>query len=325
MVKTVPAGILTTLVLAVGAAPSVAAGTDRSDFALGLSSQVPGTATGMTIDARYYAAGDRDAKPPPIRRVVVALPEGTRLNTAATPHCTATDEQLRLLGRAACPDGSEVGRGTVTAITGFGAPVDPVRADATVFNGGDELIELVSFPGTPITAGIDRLHIDGSVLSGEPPTTPGGPPDGQTTIRQVEFTIPAVESSAGSLITTPALCPPTGVWTSHGTFSFGDGATTSVPATTPCAPRSEPELRLTRRCGAGGRLHMTLHGDIAAVRDVSFKLGKRLVRRATQAPFARVLDHRTLARTGADRLRAVAYLHRGGRTILARGLPRCGA
>lgn len=101
-------------------------------------------------------------------------------------------------------------------------------------------------------------------------------------------------------------------------------ATGTCPAGSDAAP---PRLRLTRRCVGGGRLRMDLVGDVGAVRDVSFKLGRRLVRRDTRARFRQVLDRRTLARTDARRLRAVAYVRDGtpARTILSRSLPRCGA
>ena len=89
---------------------------------------------------------------------------------------------------------------------------------------------------------------------------------------------------------------------------------------------SQPELALTRRCIGDGRLRMNVVGDEEAVRDVNFKVDKRLVRRDEAAPFEQVLDRRTLARTRATRLRAVVYLAGPGteRAILERPLPRCG-
>lgn len=94
----------------------------------------------------------------------------------------------------------------------------------------------------------------------------------------------------------------------------------------PVPAAAAPELRLTRRCVGAGRLRMTLTGETGAVRDVNFKLDKRLVRRDTEPAFERTLDRRTLADTSARRLRAVVYLRGPGsaRTILARDLPRCG-
>jgi DNA-binding beta-propeller fold protein YncE len=89
-------------------------------------------------------------------------------------------------------------------------------------------------------------------------------------------------------------------------------------------PGGEPELRLSRRCTRDGRVRAVLGGDVAAVRDVSFKVGRRLVARDTEAPFERVLPRGATRRSRA-RLRAVAYLHSGDpfRVILSRTLPRC--
>jgi sugar lactone lactonase YvrE len=86
-----------------------------------------------------------------------------------------------------------------------------------------------------------------------------------------------------------------------------------------------PELRLTRRCTAGGRLRVALRGDVDRVRDVSFKFAKRLVVRDADAPHTRTIGARTLRSTRARSLRAVAYLREGEplRLILSRTLPRC--
>lgn len=89
---------------------------------------------------------------------------------------------------------------------------------------------------------------------------------------------------------------------------------------------AEPELALTRRCIGDGRLRMNVVGDETVVRDASFKVDKRLVRRDDEPVFEQVLDRRTLSRTRATRLRAVVYLDRpdSERVILERPLPRCG-
>lgn len=90
---------------------------------------------------------------------------------------------------------------------------------------------------------------------------------------------------------------------------------------------AQPPLALTRRCTGDGRLRVRLTGELDAVRDTNFKLDRRLARRDTEPPFEQVLSRRTLARTDARRLRAVAYLDRPGseRVILSRSLPRCAA
>jgi pimeloyl-ACP methyl ester carboxylesterase len=84
------------------------------------------------------------------------------------------------------------------------------------------------------------------------------------------------------------------------------------------------ELRLTRRCVAGGRLRAALAGDVDAVRSVDFKLGRRLAGREERPPFAFTLGRRAVRRARGSRLRAVVSLaDSGGRVALARTLPRC--
>ncbi|MBA2348454.1 MAG: DUF3089 domain-containing protein [Solirubrobacterales bacterium] len=89
---------------------------------------------------------------------------------------------------------------------------------------------------------------------------------------------------------------------------------------------TEPDLRLTRRCVGQGRLRVRLEGpDAELVRDVNFKLGKRLAARDTAGRFEKTVRPRDLARTRSKELRAVAYLTAGPpRVIAERSLPRCG-
>jgi len=94
--------------------------------------------------------------------------------------------------------------------------------------------------------------------------------------------------------------------------------------TADCPP---PQLRLTRRCLSAGRLRVGLAGDVDAVRDVDFKLGRRLVRRDVSEPFAGTVGARVLKRARRVPLRAVTYVDwpSSARVILSRPLPRCGA
>lgn len=102
-------------------------------------------------------------------------------------------------------------------------------------------------------------------------------------------------------------------------LAVGDGPKHIEPGRIPMG--DEPSLRLRARCARGGRVRAELTGEVVAVRDVSFKVGRRLVARDTEAPFARTFRP---GRSGG-RLRAVAYLHSGDpfRVIRSAPLPRC--
>jgi hypothetical protein len=220
-------------------APALADKGRRADLEIGLTSRSPGAPTGFSLHAALHAEGDPDAKPPPIRSAVFRLPDGVRLDTTAVPQCTASDDELRLFGSSACPADSELTVGRLTADTGFGPPVDPIAGDDHVFNGKGQIIEVITAPGTPLSPGFDRLTISGSTLTAHPPTTPGGPPDGETAIRSIDFAIPV----RGSLITAPPACPADGRWTSSATVGFADGTSETVGSATACTPRSAERRR----------------------------------------------------------------------------------
>jgi hypothetical protein len=203
----------------------------RADFSLGFSTKSRSAPTALVLQIVYKApGGDPNAKPSPIRKVVIRAPSGTRFHTAAVARCDASDDELRAEGTGACPSGSRIGAGKLAADTGFGPPIDPVEGDLTLFNGGGEVIEVVTAPGTDRVLGTDRLKITGSTLTGHPPTTPGGPPDGETAVRRIDFTI---ERKTG-YVTTPRTCPRSRRWVATGTFGFKDGAEETLRSRTAC-------------------------------------------------------------------------------------------
>jgi hypothetical protein len=285
-----------------GTAPATTG--SRADFDLALSPAKPAATAELTLHVRYKAAGDDEAKPSPIRKVVVAAPPGTRFNTDATANCDATDDQLMAQGSGACPPESRIGAGKLTADTGFGPPADPVAGDLTLFNGGHSVIEVVTAPGTDRTVGIDRLEIAGSTLTGHPPTTPGGPPDGETAVRQIDFTIDA----ATRFVTTPAACPASRVWTSTGTFGFADGAEETLASATACKPAKRASAaRLTvaptsPRVGRPIRFRARVEGAAAScTRGATVRIGGR---RARTGPGGRARLTVTVHRPGAHRATA---------------------
>jgi hypothetical protein len=271
----------------------------RSDFDLGFSSSSPGTPTGVTFHVVYKAADDPNGKPSPIRKVVVATPAGTRFNTGAVAKCEAGDEQLRAQGSRACPAESRIGTGKLTAITGFGPPIDPVNGDLTLFNGPDQVIEVVTAPGTDRVVGLDRLSIDGSTLTADPPTTPGGPPDGETAVRQIDF---IVEEATG-YVTTPPRCPASRRWTSTGTFGFADGAEETLASETACKPGARLTIVPTRaRLGRPTSFTARVEGATSAcTRGATVRIGGR---RARTDAGGRVTMTVTVHRAGAHRATA---------------------
>jgi hypothetical protein len=230
----------------------------RAELQMGLSTRTPGSAAGASFDVLYRHPDDPERKPPALKQAAFELPAGTRFDGAAVPQCHASDDELQSSGRDACPASSRVGDGAFTAMTGFPG-ADPVDTDTTLYNGGDQIIELVTFKGSGVAAGLDRLSIRGNALVAHPPATPGGPPDGRTVPREIRATIPA----RGAFITAPVSCPAGGTWTSRGLFEFADGGRAVVTSTSPCDPgRARPRqarcsLRVApRRVRAGRRVRI---------------------------------------------------------------------
>jgi hypothetical protein len=225
---------LTAAVACVPAAAARAATTPRGDFRLDFGVHKPGKATTLELHIRYKGR-DPAGKPSPIRHIVMRAPAGTRFDTTALPRCTAYDEQLRADGDSACPPGSHLGGGQLTAITGFGPPVDPFATDVSIYNADSSFVEIVKdrTSGRPLAT--DRFQIRGSTWIGNPPATPGGPPDGQTAVRDVDFTY----APKAAWAITPARCR-TGRWRTSATFTYADGVTTTIRDSIACTRRRPP-------------------------------------------------------------------------------------
>jgi hypothetical protein len=244
--------ICSSLVATLAAAAPALAG-ERADFAWRFAEAKPGVPTRWSLHLLYKAPGDPDAKPYAIRELTLRPPAGTRFNLASHPACAASNEQIQLLGDAACPAESRVGSGRLTVMTGFGAPLDPYPTDVSLWSTREGLIEVVKDPTLGTVLAIERLRVVDSALTAQPVVVPGGPPDFKIAAREIDWDV-----TSASWLTTPASCPAGGQWTSSGTFRFDDGATVTESSSTPCAaPRAAAQAKKkrkrARRCGPGRR------------------------------------------------------------------------
>jgi hypothetical protein len=257
----VAAGLLTAIGLGPASATAEAAGQVDGRFVL--TTRAPAAPTGLHVRAFFRRAGDPNGKPPPLRSAVIHGPAGLRFDTTTLRQCTASDPEIQARGADACPRASRLTIGSFAGITGFGPPLDPVLGDDHVFNGPRQLIEVITGQGRPAqTIVVDRLTINGSTLTAHPPRAPGGPPEGEGSVRSLEFRIPVRTAVGKSLITTPPACPSVGHWTTTATYSFGDGSTYTTVGKLPCAGPGRGDqrrLRLAvrpRRVRAGRRVRL---------------------------------------------------------------------
>jgi hypothetical protein len=221
------AGVAAALLAAPGTANAQGS---YGDFGLNFGTTTTGTEAKPTLAIAYRNPDDPNGKPPAIASAVFRLPEDTRIDTAAVERCTATNDQIQASGPSACPPGSRVGSGTLTAVTGAGPPADPVAGDVTLFNGADEIIEVVTVPGTQTVAGMDRLSVKANVLTAHPPAIPGGPPDGRTAVKDIK-----VKIDHSNYVTTPRECEVPG-WAYSASYEFANGAKQEVSHRHDCKP-----------------------------------------------------------------------------------------
>jgi hypothetical protein len=279
----------------------------RADLAMGFTTRSPGAPTGLNLAVEYKNPSDPAAKPPALEAAEFDLPAGTRIDQSVVPKCTASDEEIQARGRNACPPETMIGTGRLVAITGAGPPVDPFDGESLFFNGDGEIVEIVVVRGSDASAGFDRIGVAGSKLTAHPPALPGGPPDGSTAIKRVELTVPAPPAGARPYLTTPGACPPDEFWRGSGSFRFGDGGSTTVPAPVPCTAAASRKLRLhvsPTTVLAGHRAQLRVRVSSAAAgcaAGASVRLGRA---RAVTNTSGRAVLHKFLSRSQLVTVRA---------------------
>jgi hypothetical protein len=227
-------GVVLAIVGGVDAA--AAAASERLVAELKLTSHRPNQPTGATLHLVWPK--DENGKPKTQKVGVFRPPAGTRINEAAIPACTATDAELRAQGGAACPDGSALGPGRVTFVSGIGSPLDPVTLDNDWYHAPGQLIGLFHPPGSsmPIIA-VNRVDIQGSAFVARPALPPGYPPGSKTAPKQSDQEIYGMSTTGGAFLTTPPRCPRSGRWVSHAKMIFEDGSVERATSVTRCKRR----------------------------------------------------------------------------------------
>jgi hypothetical protein len=202
----------------------------------------PSTSAALGYAARYHSATDPSGDPPALRRLVIELPAGTRIDTSVPGRCTATDSQIQFEGESACPPSARIGTGQATAkILGLGT----ATFDTVIYNAKDEMLELIKSGGRVLS--VVHTYVHGRTLDGPIPTClaggqpPAGCPFDQVTLLANHLQVFPVSVGRGTAQrnygTTPPSCPPSGRWQAPVTLYYGDR---SVDRVTPEAPCTQP-------------------------------------------------------------------------------------
>ena len=215
-------GIVSTLtVAAVAAAAPVAHAGARADYKQMFTTPVPGASTGTDTQILYKNPSDPEAKPIAVRQERFTFPRGTRYDEGVVPDCTATDVEIMLFGRSACPEESWTGGGQGdTMMTGFqGAREMPIDVDGWDDHGDTRLFGRDHQSGIGF---VTRAHREGQVITVEVPPSPGAPSDGAA-LRFVHNVFAPRSLGRRAYIRTPRRCPSTGFWRFKAAFTFADG------------------------------------------------------------------------------------------------------
>ena len=194
-----------------------------------------GAPSGFTFSGAYHAAGDAQADPRYMRRIVFYNPPGTRYDTSVPDRCTASDLELETQGPAACPPGSVLGKGS-----GGGRIAGTFAGSFDVFllNNADQQV-LVTRTPLSWTVSRGRIHPDGSIEYASPTCRPsndppGGPVDDALQLR-ASMNVPAYVKASRSYITTPPTCQASGQWETPIKYWWADGTQDTVLTEQPCA------------------------------------------------------------------------------------------
>ena len=198
-----------------------------STVALTYSSKDPGSPSGFDSFATFSDPGEPSGKPKELFRIRVGFHPGTRIDTAALPRCRASDIDVRILGLRACPARTRLGIVHAEGVISTGLHFNPV---GHLFNARRAIIVVVTVDGRYITSFRDDLTRDTLTVNFRIPP-------GISLIRFKPHIPRHFRKLAGkrrAYMRTPPSCPATEVWTTTVLFSYRDGSTQQLSATTPC-------------------------------------------------------------------------------------------
>jgi hypothetical protein len=197
----------------------------------------PNVSASLNYAARLHAAGDPKGDPPALRRLVIQLPPGSRVDTSVPPRCSASDDEIRLVGESACPLSARIGSGEATVKTIGGGTS---TYETVIYNAEDDMLELIKSGDRVIS--VVHTYVRGETLVGPVPTclTGGNPPEGcpsdQVTLIANSLHVDRMNVGPRRYGVTPRRCPKSRRWSTPVRLEFGDGSVETLVPHSPCKP-----------------------------------------------------------------------------------------
>jgi hypothetical protein len=191
----------------------------------------------------HYSGGEFGA-PSPVRKAVLRLPRGLRMNIPSLRDCTRA--HLQAHGAKGCPARSQIGSGHAIADVHAGSELEREEATVWAFLGplqnGNPTIEILGQGYTPLD---QRVVVTGTVLPDKAPygeelvmsipPIPTIPLEPDASMVSFSLTIGGTRFQAHNpnTVIVPSRCPADG-FPFAADFSYADGSTGSTTTTVPC-------------------------------------------------------------------------------------------
>src|SRR3954451_12306509 len=179
--------------------------------------QRAGASGGIDTLMTWNDPGEPGAKPKRVTKIRFGFHPGTRIDTRALRQCLASDTNVHIRGKAACPRSSRLGSATSLLKTTT-TPTD--RAQVTFFNAPRQIIVLVQVEGR--TLAVYRDDIKGRTV-----TVNLDLPAGLSLLRLHAKVAPQPRGSGKRrhvYFRNPPTCPAGGQWTTTVKFTYLDGS-----------------------------------------------------------------------------------------------------
>jgi hypothetical protein len=199
-------------------------------FQMSYASQIPNSPSGFDALGTWSDPGAPAGKPKELVKMNLVFHPGARIDTSALPVCKASDERVQRLALRACPPSTKVGSVKTEGAISDGSRFSP---SSTLYNAKRAIIVVVMLNGRLLTNFRDDVGRRSVTINLKLP--PG--------VSLTSFTphVPRhVQRRGGkrkAYFRTPPLCPAEGVWTTTATYTYRDGSSQELTATTPCRKR----------------------------------------------------------------------------------------